>query len=87
VAVAHRALDRRNQMARRVKAERDRIADVQVADARACRLNFLGFRDDTPDRIREAVNAIGGRNRRGRARNSHGENLTSQCNSGFTQIA
>ena len=59
VAVAHRPLDRGDEVRRRLEAEGDRIADVEVADARARRLDLLRFRDDVADGVGEAVHASG----------------------------
>ena len=61
VAVAHRPLDRGDQVRRRLEAEGDRIADVEIPDARAGRLDLLRFRDDVADGVGEAVNASGSR--------------------------
>ena len=57
-------VDRLDQMRRRLEPEGDRIADIEIADARACRLNFLGLGDDIPNGVGEAVNARGGWYRR-----------------------
>jgi hypothetical protein len=64
VAVAHRAGHRLDQMRRRLEPEGDRVADIEIADAGACRLNFLGLRDDIPNGVGKAVNARGRWNRR-----------------------
>ena len=64
VAVAHRALDRVDQVRRRLEPEGDRIADVEIADPRAGGLDFLRFRDDVADGVGEAMNARRGGNRR-----------------------
>ena len=58
-----RALDCVYQMRRRREAENDRVADIQVADARAAGLNPPGLGDDIPDRVIEAADAAGDRNR------------------------
>ena len=62
VAVAQRPLDGGDQMRRRLEAEGDRIADVEVADPCACRFHFLRFRDDVADGVGKAMNTGGGRN-------------------------
>jgi hypothetical protein len=64
VAVAHRARHRLDQVCRRFEPEGDRVADIEIADAGACRLNFLGLSDDIPNSVGKAVNARGRWNRR-----------------------
>ena len=61
VAVAHRALDRGDEVRRRLEPERDRVADVEVADPRALRFDALRLGDDVADRVREAVDSAGDR--------------------------
>ena len=63
VAVAQRALHRRDQMHRRLKSEGDRIADVEVADARPRGLDALRLGDDVADGVGKAVDARRRRNR------------------------
>ena len=55
VALAHRALDRFDHVRRRPKAERDRIADVQIPDLPPGRLDLTGLGDDVPDGIDETA--------------------------------
>ena len=76
VAVAHRALDRGDEMRRRLEAEGDRIADVEVAHARAGGLDLLRFRDDVADGVGEAVDAGGGRDGRLSLGGRHRDDLT-----------
>jgi len=49
-------------MRRRVEAKRHRIADVQISNALARRLNLLRFRDDIPDRISKLLETRSRRN-------------------------
>ena len=62
VPVAHRALDRGDEVRRRLEPEGDRVADIQVADPRSLRFDALGLGDDVADGVREAVDAVGDRN-------------------------
>ncbi len=57
VAVAHRTRDRFDHVRRRVEAEDDGVADVQVADGLAGRFDLARFRDDVADRVCEAADA------------------------------
>ena len=59
VTVPHRPLDRGNEVRRRLEAEGDRVADVEVADAGARRFHLLRFRDDVADGVGKAVHAGG----------------------------
>ena len=64
MAVAHGARGHLYQMSGGLEAEGDRIADVQVAHPDAARLDCPGFGHDIANRIREAVDAGGHRDRR-----------------------
>ena len=59
VTIPHRPLDRGNEVRRRLEAERDRIADVEVAHAGARRFHLLRFHDDVADGVGKAVHAGG----------------------------
>ena len=56
VPVAHRPLDRLDQVRRRLEAEDDRVADIEIADVPAGGLNLSGLRHDIADRVDEATN-------------------------------
>ena len=76
VAVAHRARHRLDQVCRRFEPEGDRVADIEIADAGACRLNFLGLSDDIPNGVGKAVYARGRWNRRRGPGGCHAEDST-----------
>ena len=57
LAVANRPIDRFNQVRRRFEAERDRVADIKVANAASGSLNLSGFRHDIADCVDEATNS------------------------------
>ena len=57
VPVTQRARHRFDHVRRRLEAERDRIADVQVADLLARRLDALGLGHDVADGVGEAADA------------------------------
>ena len=65
VPVPDRRYHRLHEMRGRLEPEGHRVADVEVADARATSLDRLGFRHDVADRIGKAVNAGGYRHRPG----------------------
>jgi hypothetical protein len=57
VSVAHGPFDGLNEVPRRLEAESDRIADVQISDSRALSFHPPGFADDVPDGIRKLFDA------------------------------
>ena len=63
VAVAHRALDRLDQVRGRLETEEHRVADVQVPYAAAARLDRPRLGDDIADGVVEAGVATGDGNR------------------------
>jgi hypothetical protein len=77
VTVAHRALDGLDEMRRRVEPERHRVADVEVPDTDALRLDRSCLRHDLANGVGEAVHPRGNRDRLGGcAVGSHRPNLT-----------
>jgi hypothetical protein len=71
VAVAHRALDRLDHVRRRLEPEGNRVADIEVADLLAGRLDLSRLRDDVADGVDEAADAARDGDGGGRA---HAEN-------------
>jgi hypothetical protein len=67
VAVAHRALDRLDHVRRRLEAEGDGVADIEVADLASRGFDLFRLDDDVPDGVAEAVDAARDRDRGGRA--------------------
>ena len=70
VAVAHGPDHRLDEVRRRLEAEGDRVADVEVAYSLTRGLDFTCLGDYVPDRVGEAAHARGDRN--GGRNNSHG---------------
>src|SRR5262249_52940069 len=58
VPVAHRPLDCRKQMGGCRKTERDRVSDVEIADAPARLFDPLRLDDDIPNGIRKARDSV-----------------------------
>ena len=61
VALLQRAFDCRDQVRRRLEAEGDRVADIEIPHPRTGGLGALGFGNDVADGVGETVNAGSGR--------------------------
>ncbi len=84
LAETHGAADRFDQVGRRREAGRDRIPDVQVADSPPGSLDLPRLGHDVADRVAEAVDPAGDRNRRrGGGRRRHLEILLSSLGDRF----
>src|SRR5690349_10211543 len=69
--VAHCALGCFDQMRRRVKAERDGVADVEIAHPDSASLNGLRLGDDVANGVGEPVDSGSDRNRLSGPRDRH----------------
>ena len=76
MTVAHRAIDRFDQMRRRLEPERDRVADIEVANLGPGGLDALRLGDDRPNRIGKSTNAGGSRDGGRSFRSGHVEIVT-----------
>jgi len=58
VSVADRPLDCRKQMGGCRKTERDRVSDIEIADAPARLFNLLRLDNDVPNGVRKARDSV-----------------------------